>query len=771
VAGLLSEYRLVTVTGPGGVGKTRLAGAVAAEMADRFADGAWLVELAGVSDPSEVPVAVVSALAIQQVPEVSASEAVVQGLARQQVLLVLDNCEHMLTAVAQLCRALLPAADDVRVLATSREPIGVAGEARYRLLPLPVQDDPAATGGPAVALFTERARRADPRFVLDEESARLAGRIVVGLDGMPLAIELAAARVEVLGLSQLTDRLEDSLRLLISPDRAAPARHQSLAATVEWSYQLLDEPERRVFRHLALFPGPFTLEAAAAVAGPAAELIVLRLVDCSLLTPPRPGGDGTPRYLMLETLRAFGRDQLSMAGELPGAAAALARYALAVAEQAAASMRSSTAEVAGSRRLDAEDATVRQGLAWALEHDPAMALRMAEALVLWWESRGRTAEAYRLLNTAARLAQPGSRLWGTAQYWLGWLANDVAAALEHATAACEALDSRGPSPELASALCQQAELLIISGNDGDGTGAARRGLVMATELGHPACQADAFTTLSAAAYFRGDFGEAVRQAQQACHIDPANLSGTVARNCRFRLARALIETGEVAAAQHTCAEMLISARAVGDLPFEAQVMHVLTLADMRAGQLAAAWEHLGIALRLSTRSRRQLVIRTCLADGAELCALAGRWAETVTVWSAYLAMLRQDGLAETPRTIENRREELQRAAQALGPESMQAAGERGAAMTLDTAAEFLLLVAEHSQQAAPEPRPAQASGLSPREAELVTLVAHGQTDAQIAEKLYISVSTVRSHLDRIRDKSGCRRRADLTRLALQLGIV
>ena len=385
VAALLDGNRLVTVTGPGGAGKTRLAGEVARRVAGRFADGAWLAELAPVRDPALVPAVVAAALGVREQPGLPAAGALARVLARQQLLLVLDNCEHVAGAAAQLCAGLLAACDDVRVLATSREPLRVAGEARYRLGPLglPDLDDLAhVAGSEAVALFADRARQADPRFALDDQAGPVVARLVRRLDGMPLAIELAAARVEALSMAELADRLDDRFGLLTAGDRLAADRHRSLAATVEWSYQLLEERDRHVFRALSVFPAGFTLEAAEAVAGPGSGPAVLHLVDCSLLTPPRAGPDGRSRYVMLETLRAYAAGLLAGAGEQDGAAAALAGYALRVARQAAAGAQSGDGELAAARWLDAEDATMRQALGWAGAHDPALALRLAGALAL-----------------------------------------------------------------------------------------------------------------------------------------------------------------------------------------------------------------------------------------------------------------------------------------------------------------------------------------------------------------------------------------------------
>ena len=247
-------------------------------------------------------------------------------------------------------------------------------------------------------------------------------RLVQRLDGMPLAIELAAARVEALGLTQLLDRLDDRFRLLVSANRAAAARQRSLEATVDWSYQLLSRSEQRVFRRLAIFPGPFTLDAAEAVAGADAGSAVLRLVNCSLLVPPATGPDGRSRYLMLETLRGYGLNRLREAGEEHEAAAALAAHALHVAGQAAVQMAVRSGERPAALWLDAEDAAVHQGLAWALDHDAPAALRLAVALAPWWLVRGRWIQGIGLLRRAVEQTGPDAGNWYTAHLWLGHLA-------------------------------------------------------------------------------------------------------------------------------------------------------------------------------------------------------------------------------------------------------------------------------------------------------------------------------------------------------------
>jgi predicted ATPase/DNA-binding CsgD family transcriptional regulator len=791
VAGRLGEYRLVTVTGPGGSGKTRLAGEVARRVAGEFADGVWLAELGAVRDPAQVPAVVAAALGVRDLPAVAAADALARALARRQLLLVLDNCEHVIGAAAELCGRLLLGADDVRVLATSREALRVAGEVRYRLAPLTLPDpaDLSGSGGSeAVLLFADRARRADASFVLDGETGPAVARLVARLDGMPLAIELAAARVEALGVAQLLDRIDDRFTLLEAGDRLAAGRQRSLAATMEWSYRLLDEREQRVFRAVSVFPGPFTLEGAEAVAGAGSGSAVLHLVDCSLLVPPRVGADGRSRYVMLETLRAYGAGLRAEAGEGDAAATALAGYALGVAEDALLALAEDNGEVAAGRRLDAEGATMRQVLEWAMEHDGAVASavacavasRLAAALAWWWQVRGRLAGQVPLLREAVDRASPGSDAWCLGHTWLGQAAldsADPAGALRHFTAVRDAAAVRGPLlvpvPVLARCLSGRAATLLTMGRIGEAAEDARRAVALAREDDHPLGEALALAALGLVACVAGDRVGAVQLARRAEQI-MAGLHGPMARVCGHMLTTVLITADEVAAAERVCVPALAGAREAGDLWSLGNLLEKMVVLDLSAGHYEDAAAHLREGLQTALRTGVRARVLDDLDCCGYLCAWTGRSAEAVTVWAAVVVLQGHEGFSapshpDLPEGWFERQDPLREARRALGPDRARAAEERGRAMSLATAAEYALMLT-----AADRPPPAAApglDGLSPRERELITLVAQGRTDTQIAAQLFISVRTVSSHLDRIRDKTGCRRRADLTRLALSAGLV
>jgi predicted ATPase/DNA-binding CsgD family transcriptional regulator len=772
---LLEDNRLVTVTGPGGVGKTRLATELARRIQDRFPDGVWFIELGAVTEPAQVPAEVMSALGVRQDPGRPPLEVLAEVLAPRRLLLVLDNCEHVLPTAAELCGVLLASADEVRVLATSREQLGLGSEAWFRLSPLglPASGEPAAVRESAAAsLFAERASRADPGFSLSPENAPLVGRVVSRLDGMPLAIELAAARVEALGLAGLADRIDDALRLLTGKNPLAAARHRSLAAVADWSYQLLAEPEQRVFRRLAVFPGPFTLEAAEAVGGPDAGPIVLRLVDCSLLVPPRSSADQRTRYTMLQTLRAYALTRLREAGEEAQATAALAGFASSVAERAAAELESSQTELGALRWLDAEDATLSRALGWALEHDPDGAIRLAIALVAWLRQRGRLAEARAGLSAAVARSSPDWETWAKAHLWLGYLSSDShdsGDGADHRTASIAAYQDRKPSRMLVAALADRAisrlNLRDIPGAVDD----ARRALAVARELGDQESELRALAALSATAYYAGDAAEALDWTRRAQELLPLDLPGDVTRWCHDIVALVLNELGELDAARSVCASGLARSRQVDDLANLVPLLGVMADIERQAGNPAAAGAHLGDAIGVASRIGHSLCLASLTEQCGYLCAATGRWADAVTLWAAHDANQKRRGRPTGPVNESLRARYMPRIEQALEPGQLREAEERGARMPFPAAVELAIMVATAVQEEPREPAPGKL--LSPRERELVTLVAQGRTNAEIAAQLFISIRTVTSHLDRIRDKTGYRRRADLTRLALEESLV
>jgi predicted ATPase len=324
-----ASHRLVTLTGAGGIGKTRLGFEVARHLLPRFADGVWAIELAPLSDPELVPVTVATALGLELASGTASPQSVANALRSKQLMLVRDNCEHVVDAAARMAEALLRANPAARVIATGRESLRVDGEWVYPVPPLavPVEgspdgEDPLRYG--AVQLFVERARAAAPSFSPDARVAAAIAGICRRLDGIPLAIEFAAARVGAFGIKGLASRLDDRFQLLAGGHRTAMPRHQTLRATLDWSYELLTEPERMVQRRLAIFPGGFTLEAASAVAADdgiaPSEVIdcVANLVTKSLVTADTGGAE--VRYRLLETTRAYALEKLVQAGEFDAAA-------------------------------------------------------------------------------------------------------------------------------------------------------------------------------------------------------------------------------------------------------------------------------------------------------------------------------------------------------------------------------------------------------------------------------------------------------------------
>ncbi|WP_203755728.1 AfsR/SARP family transcriptional regulator [Catellatospora bangladeshensis] len=381
VGAQLRECRLVTLTGPGGVGKTRLAAHVAVELSGGYADGVRWCELAPVTDGTALGHALAAAAGARQQPGLSVEESVHAYLAARELLLVVDNCEHVLAEAATLIAAVVRACPRVTVLATSRTGLGVPGERLHPVAPLAVPETGAAeaTASPAVRLFVDRARAVRPGLDLSGDNLAHIAEVCRQLDGLPLAIELAAARIRSLNPADVADRLIDGLRLLSTTRPTAPARHRTLRAVVDWSYALLSPAEQHLFDRLSVFAGGFTLDAAERVCGEADLLDALAvLVDGSLVTAGPSAGQ--VRYSMLSLLRAYGREKLAERGELPHAHNAHAAYYAAVAQDVGARIRG-TEEGACVALLDAELGNLRAAHRWAVDrHDTDVAMRISAGL-------------------------------------------------------------------------------------------------------------------------------------------------------------------------------------------------------------------------------------------------------------------------------------------------------------------------------------------------------------------------------------------------------
>ena len=406
----LAMTRLLTLTGAGGCGKTRLALEVARGSVGAYPDGVWLVELAPLSEGMLVAQAVAATLGVQEQPERSLTDALVNFLRAKRALLVLDNCEHLVDAVARLVDTFLNSCPDLRVLATSRESLNVEGELNWLVPSLSVPSlgqSPRVeelAGYESVRLFVERASHRNPAFSRTPENAHAVARICGRLEGIPLAIELAAARVG-LSVEQIAARLDDSLRLLTTGSRTASPRHRTLRGTLDWSYALLSEPERSLFCRLSVFAGGWTLEAAEVVG---AEVdneqvdvldVLSRLVDKSLVVAETTGGGGV-RYRMLEPIRQYAREKLEEGGEAEEVRRQHASFFLSLTEEPELRLRGAE-DVEWLERLEAEHDNLRAALSWVLERGEAeLGLRLAGALWPFWEAHGHYSEGRRWLEEA-----------------------------------------------------------------------------------------------------------------------------------------------------------------------------------------------------------------------------------------------------------------------------------------------------------------------------------------------------------------------------------
>ncbi len=474
---LVTHGRLVTLTGAAGCGKTRLGLQVAAELLDAFPDGAWFVDLAPIADPALVEQAVARALGLQQEEGKPLMATVIDSLSARRVLIILDNCEHLLTASAGVANQILLACPDTRILATGREALGVGGESSWRVpslsLPSGSEDLSALAESEASSLFIERARSASSTLKLTDDDAVAIAQICARLDGIPLAIELAAARTRMLSPAQIADGLSDMFRLLTGGSRTALERQQTLRAAVDWSYSLLTDTEKVLLRRLSVFAGGFTLEASDEVcsdvgAAPAETLDLLSaLVDKSLVVVERAGR--ATRYRLLETMRQYGRERLLDSEDRTEARDRHLTWVAALAHDAEAKANGPE-QARWLGHLGDEHDNIRVGLEWAISSgDAERALTLTNDAARFWDVRGHWAEAKGWLDAVLALeggsdSARGWTLWWASQF--AWLQSEIEASRAY-IAEAETLATRAGDRRLIAWVQMRLHLLALVRDEQD----------------------------------------------------------------------------------------------------------------------------------------------------------------------------------------------------------------------------------------------------------------------------------------------------------------
>ena len=534
VRALVAEARLVTLTGAGGAGKTRLALQVAAGLPNGSGDEVWFADLAPLRDPELVAVTVADLLGVRRDPGRPVFETLVRAVGERSLLMLLDNCEHLVGACAKLADVLLRGCPNLALLATSREPLGISGERVYRVpsLEVPAEgaDAAAIQASEAVRLLADRAAAQGVPLASDEESARVAGRICRRLDGIPLAIELAAARLRVTAPGELENRLDQRFTLLTGGSRAALPRQQTLRAMVDWSWELLTSAERAVLVRLSTFAGGFGLAAAEAVASgpdvPAAEVLgqLGSLVDKSLVQFGDTGA-GPGRYRLLESIRQYAADRLDVLGAATASTARAAHrdYYLALAEQAVPQLKT-VRQADWLARLGAEVDNLRAAVAFSLtETDLAPGLRLAASLGVYWRIRGHAAEGAEILRVLLDAPAAGAATLPRARALaavasLYQQAGDYPTADAYCQEALPIADAAGDSELVIELLSKRAWILMRQGRTGDALTLIESGLGLARRLGDLNLIASLLTGRAGGAFTQGDPADAARYASEAVQL-------------------------------------------------------------------------------------------------------------------------------------------------------------------------------------------------------------------------------------------------------------
>ena len=826
------EVRLVTLTGPGGTGKTRLGLQVVAEVSDRFADGVFFVDLAPLSDPELVISAIAQVLAIKEIGGQPLLELLKASLREKRLLLLLDNFEQVVLAAPPLAE-LLAACTHLKMLATSRMALHVRTEHEFEVPPLTLPDlkrlpDLAALSQyEAVALFIQRARAVKPDFQVTNANAPAVAVMCVRLDGLPLAIELAAARSKLFPPQALLARLSQRLAVLTGGARDAPARQQTLRDTIAWSYQLLDEQEQRLFRRLSAFVGSCALEAVEAVCTTLGEATgqvidgVASLIDKSLLRQTEQEGE-EPRIVMLETIREYGVEMLTAAAEMETVRLAHAMYYLTLAEEAEPGLRGAQ-QLAWVERLEQEHDNLRAALAWSVEpgQDEQVGLRRETGLLLgaalrpFWVAHAHFREGQTILQrileaspyvaagvrakalvAAADLAillrdgQVGEALAEEAlllsqnvgdrftiafsHYVLGWFATErgeyarARALLEEALARFRGIDNQD---RLGWTLNALGNLANAQGEYVQAHARYKEALALFRQMGYPEGIGVMLTQLAATLlYDLGDVRAAQSMIDEACQL-LERLGETWSMFSALRLSAEIeLNLGNSARAREQAKEALALIEELGQQAGVARTLSLLARIETHQGNYQEA-RHLAeeslkyVDVQEDVPSYLEALAEVVTAQGE------GTWAARLWGAAEFLREESHSPLAPLHRVGYERAVVATR--HQLGEQPFEAAWAEGRTMTLEQVlgAVGRATAATTPSAVRPATSPTYPSGLTAREVEVLRLVAQGLTDAQVAERLVISPRTVNTHLISIYHKLGVDSRTAATRVAIEQRLV
>ena len=743
---LLADTRLLTLTGTGGCGKTRLALKVATNLAEEFDHGVWWVRLAPLADPALVPKSVASALGVREQPGRSMTEALCGHLRSGELLLVLDNCEHLIEACAALVEALLRTCPNVRILATSREFLSISGETNWPVpslsLPnahrlLPVQE---LMHFEAIRLFVERAADARPGLEPTEHDALALVEVCRELEGIPLAIELAAARTKVLTVRQIAERLDDSFQLLAGGSRTVLPRQKTLRATIDWSHDLLSEGERTLLRRLSVFAGGFTLEAAEEVCsgkgieqGEAFDLVT-RLVDKSLVMAEVR--DTHARYRLLETIRQYASEKLRESGETKAIRQRHADSFLSLVEVAGPAMAGPEL-AAWLGRLDQEHENLREALGWLEEErEVERGLRLASAPLRFWWIRGHLAEGRARLEALLNLhsvVPVRDEVRARALHVLGVLiyrhadypAGDGEAARSHLEASLEVYRRLRDEAQTAAVLQDLGRISIELGEWMAAQAFLEESLTIGRRLNNPYGIALSLLQIGWARFCGGELSQARAHLEESLEMFRELDDRFCINACLCYLGYIDSEEGAHSAARSRYLQIN------GTFPV-----------------LQSRWGN------------------TYMLEGfARLAAAEGQATRALHLGGATVALRETFGVSIGPGSEALFRRSLEPAWQALGEEAGMEIWGDGRAMTLEEALAFAL----EEPTVKPDRKPGGV--LSTREAEVLSFVAEGLTDVQIAERLYLSRRTVGHHLSSAYRKLGVKGRSAAVYRAGEMGLL